>query len=197
MSRPAAHGRGDWMSLLDGVRVSRRWMTRHTPALLAAWCDTHTAEHRRATAARILQIAADLESEPDDVDDTAAEATWSELVARIDARLVRGPDWLALAAALTRAAAAGYDVPVRLPALATAAPLPHRHPARELHWRLLDDCPAALPAPGPTGDLTATAEGAPTVHNGPGGPQMSRGILPGRPHRLSLDTFHLQDRRPS
>jgi hypothetical protein len=147
MSHPAAHSRGDWMSLLDGVRVSRRWMTRHTPDLLAAWCDAPTAEHRRAIAARILQAAADLESEPDDADDKAAESAWSELVARIDARLVRGPDWPPLAAALTRAAAADYGVAVRLPALAAAAPLPARHPARELHWRLLDDCPAALPVP--------------------------------------------------
>ncbi len=196
MSRSAAHSRGDWMSLLDGVRVSRRWMTRHTPDLLAAWCDADT-ERRRAIATRILQFAADLESEPDDADDRAAESTWSELVARIDARLMRGPDWPPLAAALTRAAAAGYDIAVRLPVLATAAPLPARHPARELHWRLLDDCPDALPALSPTGDLTSTAAGAPIVHNGPGRPQTSRGIPPGRPHRLSLDTAHLQDRRPS
>lgn len=197
MSRLAAHGRGDWMSLLDGVRVSRRWMTRHTPQLLAAWCDAPTAEHRRAIAARILQIAADLESEPDDADDMAAESAWRAFVVRIDARLVRDPDWLPLAAALTRAAAAGYDVAVRLPALAAAAPLPGRHPARELHWRLLDDCPDALPALSPTGDLAATLEGAPIVHNGPGGPQMFRGIPPGLPHRLSLDTTNPQDRRPS
>jgi hypothetical protein len=197
MSRSAAHSRGDWVSLLDGVRVSRRWMTRHTPDLLAAWCDADTPERRRLIAARILQAAADLESEPDDADDKAAESAWSELVARIDARLVRGPDWPPLAAALTRAAAADYGVAVRLPALAAAAPLPARHPARELHWRLLDDCPDALPAPSPTGDLAATAERAPIVHNGPGRPQMSRGIPPGRPHRPSLDTAHLQDRRPS
>lgn len=197
MSSPAAHGRGDWMSLLDGVRVSRRWMTRHTPQLLAAWCDAPTAEHRRAIAARILQIAADLESEPDDADDMAAASTWRAFVVQIDDRLVRGPDWLALAAALTRAAAAGYDIVRRLPALAAAAPLPDRHPARELHWRLLDDCPDALPALSPTGDLAATTEGAPIVHNGPGRPQMFRGIPPGLPHRLSLDTTNLQDRRPS
>ncbi|SEK61521.1 hypothetical protein SAMN04515665_103187 [Blastococcus sp. DSM 46786] len=197
VSRPAAHGRGDWMSLLDGVRISRRWMTCHTPQLLAAWCDAPTAEHRRLIAARILQIAADLESEPDDVDDMAAASTWRAFVVQIDDRLVRDPAWLPLAAALTRAAAAGYDVAARLPALAAAAPVPDRHPARELHWRLLDDCPDALPALSHTGDLAATTEVAPIVHNGPGGPQMFRGIPPGLPHRLSLDTTHLQDRRPS
>ena len=197
MSPPAAHGRGDWMSLLDGVRVSHRWMTRHTPQLLAAWCDAPTAERRRTIAARILQIAADLESEPDNVDDMAAASIWRAFVVQVDDRLVRGPDWPPLAAALTRAAAVGYDVAVRLPTLAAAAPLPDRHPARELHWRLLDDCPDALPALSPTGDLVATTEGAPIVHNGPGGPQMFRGIPPGLPHRLSLDTTNLQDRRPS
>ena len=71
---------------------------------------------------------------------------WEAVAERIDPRLLLGPDWRPLSAALTRAAAAGYDVPARLPALA-AAPLPDRHPARELHWRLLDDCPAALPVP--------------------------------------------------
>ena len=197
MSRSAAHSRGDWMSLLDGVRVSRRWMTRHTPDLLAAWCDADTPERRRAIATRILEFAADLESEPDGADDRAAESTWSELVARIDARLVRGPDWPPLAAALTRAAAACFDIAARLPALAAAAPLPARHPARELHWRLLDDCPDALPAPSPTGDLTSTAAEAPIVHSGPGRPQTSHGIPPGRLHRPSLDTARLQDRRPS
>ncbi|SNS69497.1 hypothetical protein SAMN06893096_106245 [Geodermatophilus pulveris] len=197
MSRSTAHGRGDWMSLLDGVRVSRRWMTRHTPALLAAWCDAPTAEHRRAIAVRILQIAADLESEPDDADDTAAESTWSELVAPIDARLVRGPDWPPLAAALTRAAATDYDIAARLPALAAAAPLPARHPARELHWRLLDDCPDALPPLRPTGDRTATAAGAPVVHNSTGRPQIPYGVPPGWPRRPSLDPADLQNRRPS
>jgi hypothetical protein len=197
MSRSAAHNHGDWVSLLDGVRVSRHWMTRHIPDLLAAWCDADTPERRRAIATRILQFAADLESEPDDADDRAAESTWSELAARIDARLVRGPGWPPLAAALTRAAAAGYDIAVRLPALAAAAPLPARHPARELHWRLLDDCPDALPGLSPTGDLPSTAAGSPVVHNGPVRPQTSRGISPGRPHRLSLDPAHLEDRRPS
>ncbi|SOC48586.1 hypothetical protein SAMN05660748_1288 [Blastococcus aggregatus] len=197
MNGPAAHDHGDWMSLLDGVRISRAWMTRRTPQLLAAWCDAPTAERRRAIAARILQIAAGLESEPDDAEDTAAESAWMGLAARIDARLTDGPDWLPLAAALSRAAAAGYDVAARLPALATAAPLPARHPARELHWRLLDDCPHAPPVLGPTGDPTATPEPAPDVHNGPGRPQKPRGGPPGPPHRPSLDTANLEDRRPS
>ncbi|SFP63382.1 hypothetical protein SAMN05660464_3778 [Geodermatophilus dictyosporus] len=136
--------RGDWVTLTGGVRVSRTWMTRHTPRLLAAWCDATSGEERRAVAARILQIAGGLESEPDGDREPAGRA-WEVLAARIDPRLVCGPDWPPLAAALDRAAAAGYDVAGRLPALAAVAPLPDRHPARELHWRLLDDCPAATP----------------------------------------------------
>ena len=79
--------RGDWVSMLAGVRISRAWMVRHTPDLLAAWCDAATAEGRRAIATRILQIAADLESEPEHGDDAATDPAWRQLVARIDARL--------------------------------------------------------------------------------------------------------------
>ena len=46
--------------------------------------------------------------------------------------------------AIAHAAATGYDVEAQLPALAQTPPLPERHPARELHWRLLDACPAAV-----------------------------------------------------
>jgi hypothetical protein len=41
----------DWVTLLGGVRVSRQWMTRHTPELLAAWLDAATAARRRSIAA--------------------------------------------------------------------------------------------------------------------------------------------------
>lgn len=174
MSSTSPRDRSDWVTLLVGVRVSRAWMTRHTPDLLAAWRDAPTPEHRYATAIRILQVATDLESETDDIDDAAVEPALRELAVRIDARLVHDQDWLPLAAALARAATAGYDVAVRLPALATAAPLPARHPARELHWRLLDDCPAALPTLSPSSDSTVTAEWTPIAHNGLSRPQMSR-----------------------
>ncbi len=137
---------GDWVTLLGGVRVSRQWMTRHTPELLAAWCEAVTEARRHAIAAEILRIAAELESEPVGRDREPEDSAWQAVAQRIDPRLLDGPDWRALTTALSRAAAAGYDVPARLPALA-AAPLPDRHPARELHWRLLDDCPAALPVP--------------------------------------------------
>jgi hypothetical protein len=165
------------VSLADGVRVSRRWMTRHTPQLQAAWCAAPSALQRRRIAARILQVAADLESEPDD-DHAPLARVWYETVERIGAHLVHYPDWLPLAAALARAHAAGYDVAARLPTLAAAA-LPDRHPARELHWRLLEDCPAALPAT----DASARADVAAAVHRSTGHPQNHRD----RPHTLPDD----------
>jgi hypothetical protein len=178
VSTPARRGAGDWVSLVDGVRVSRRWMTRHTPQLLAAWCAAPSAAQRRTVAAHILQVAADLESEPDD-DHAPPAGVWHETAERIGAHLVRGPDWLPLAAALARAHAhaAGYDVAGRLPALAAAAPLPDRHPARELHWRLLEDCPAALPAT----DGSARTDDAAAVHRPTGRPQNRRDRLPHAP----------------
>lgn len=173
---PQRHERDEWVSLLDGVRVSRRWMTRHTPQLLAAWRAAPTERRRRAIAAHILLVAADLESEPDDAcgDQECATSAWQATVARIDPRLVVGPDWPPLATTLTRACLAGYDVAARLPELAAAPPLPDRHPGRELHWRLLDDCPAtvlSLPVLDPTGNGTA-------VHSSPGCPQIRCGSPP-------------------
>ena len=173
-------GRGDWVTLIDGVRVSRTWMARHTPHLLAAWDDAPPPEERRAVAARILQIASELESEPDDDEnESVAHPRWEAIAARIDPRLVRGPDWPPLVAALDRAAAAGHDVVRRLPALAAAAPLPDRHSARELHWRLLDDCPAALPTRGAPEGRAAAAGGRPGVHSPTRSPHL-HGLTP--PH---------------
>ncbi|ADB73468.1 hypothetical protein [Geodermatophilus obscurus] len=178
MSAPARRSDEDWVSLVDGVRVSRRWMTRHTPQLLAAWCAALSEVQRRTIAARILQVAADLESEPDDALAPPGRPVWRRAVERIGAHLVRGPDWLPLAAALARAHAAGYDVAARLPALAAAAPLPDRHPARELHWRLLEDCPAALPA---TDDSARADDDAAAVHSPSGRPQNRRDRPPHAP----------------
>jgi hypothetical protein len=164
--------RGDWVALIDGVRVSRTWMTRHTPRLLAAWCHAGSPDERRAVAVRILQIATKLGSEPDGDHESVAHPAWESIAERIDPRLVHGPDWSPLAAALDRAAAAGYDIVRRLPALAAAAPLPDRHPARELHWRLLDDCPAALRTRGASEGRAAAAGGRPDVHSPTGSPHI-------------------------
>ncbi len=203
-SRPR-HDRGDWMSLSDGVRVNRRWMIRHTPQLLAAWCDAPTERRRRAIAAHILLVAADLESEPaadPSGDEARAIDAWQATVARIDPRLVVGPDWPPLAAALTRASLAGYDLATRLPELAAAAPLPDRHPGRELQWRLLDDCPAAvlsIPVLRPTIDHPAI--GGTVLHSLDGRAQIRHDAPPQgsgytgctTPHPFGKETSH--DRR--
>jgi hypothetical protein len=198
------HHRGDWTSLIDGVRVSRRWMTRHTPQMLAAWCDAPTERRRRAIAAHILLVAADLESEPDDAtgDEERAMDAWQATVAAIDPRLVVGPDWPPLAAALIRASLAGYDVATRLPALAATAPLPARHPGRELHWRLLDDCPAAVLSLPVLRPMTRHApHGGPDLHSPTDRPQIRRRTHPPaaeaqpRPTALPKETRHDRRRR--
>jgi len=140
-----------WVHLTEGIQFSHGWLAVHAPDLYAAWVRGDGPRERTSVAARILQAAADVESdddptEPRDVADPAL-AVWTDLAERLDPRLTAGADWWPLAAALTRADAAGYDVVARLPALAAAAALPARHPARELHFRLLDDCaPAAAGA---------------------------------------------------
>lgn len=70
---------------------------------------------------------------------------WTELAAEIHPRLGAGPDWPQLAAAITRAHDAGYNVAINLPRLAAQQPLPRDRPAAELYWRLLEDCEAAEP----------------------------------------------------
>jgi hypothetical protein len=165
---------GDWITLLGGVRISRQWTIHHTPELLAAWCDAATQARRHAIAAEILHTAAELESEPIGRDSEPDGSAWEAVAERIDPRLRDGPDRSPLSAALTRAAAAGYDVPARLHALAAAAPLPDRHPARELHWRLLDDCPAALPVLDADGRRAAPPAGSPVLHSPASDPQIHR-----------------------
>jgi hypothetical protein len=169
---PARPGRDNWVSLIDGVRVSRTWMTLHTPRLLAAWREARSAEERHSVAVRILRVATALESDSDDGNRFVTHLIGVTIAERIDPRLVQGPDWPPLAAALDRAAAAGYDVVHRLPVLAAAAPLPDRHPARELHWRLLDDWPAALPPRSVLDGRAAAAGGRRDVHSRTGSPHI-------------------------
>lgn len=146
---PGGDRQDAWITLLAGVRISRRWLVRNTPDLLRAWQQAPSAATRRAIARAILQIAADPDGDPPRTP-TSGQRTvpdWPAVLAAHEPRLIEGPDWAPLAATLARAQAAGYDLAARLPSLLAADPLPDRHPARELHWRLLEDCPAALPAP--------------------------------------------------
>jgi hypothetical protein len=69
---------------------------------------------------------------------------WAPLLAAIEPRLLTSRSWVALAADLERAAAAGFDVAATLPALITDKPLPDSHIARAVSFRLAEACPAAL-----------------------------------------------------
>ena len=74
-----------------------------------------------------------------------ATVRWAGVADGIDARLTGDPHWPALAAALDRAEAAGFDVTTRLPRLVIADdPLPTDRPGRALQGRLVDECDAAI-----------------------------------------------------
>ena len=78
---------------------------------------------------------------------------WAELASHIDPRLVTDDGWIALAHTISRAETAGVDIPTTLPHLATNPPLPARHAARELLYRLV--AAANLdPEPAPTENPT-------------------------------------------
>jgi hypothetical protein len=236
------HGLG-WVTLDEGVQVSREWLTTHTPQLFTAWQQARTTQQRLRLAQQIQHIADEMENDkehdPDEIDEWAnldredekvriewAESTlyeadlyidpdatedevwteigtvtvtnaqrrnleftdadhhlvsvidldcdgvpsvlersistgntsqWADLARSIDGRLTEGPDWPALAASLDRAATAGYDLVANLPRLAAQDGLPERHPARELQYRLMIECDAALPTADTIADITSTA----------------------------------------
>jgi hypothetical protein len=100
---------------------------------------------------------------------------WAPLVGEIDPRLTEGPDWPPLAAAISHAAASGVDVATTVPELAAEAPLPERHPAIELHWRLMYAYASARPVP-----PACVPEGVRPAVAGPAGDH-SPEQLPGRP----------------
>ncbi|MCW2632712.1 MAG: uncharacterized protein JWR88_1674 [Pseudonocardia sp.] len=65
--------------------------------------------------------------------------------------------WPGLAAGLDRAEAAGWDVATNLPRLVQQDEVPDRHPARELYYRLMNDCEAAMPPVPTVADINGTA----------------------------------------
>lgn len=75
--------------------------------------------------------------------ETLALGRWDQLLRSVDPSLVEDPHYPALAAALDRVQLSGHDAPVML-AQAAAQALDPQHPARALHYRLIDACPAAL-----------------------------------------------------
>jgi hypothetical protein len=65
--------------------------------------------------------------------------------------------WPGLTAGLDRAEAAGWDVATNLPRLVQQDEMPDRHPARELYYRLMNDCEAAMPPVPTVADINGTA----------------------------------------
>ena len=81
--------------------------------------------------------------QPQPVATTLAGQRWQRTCQQLDPRLLTDPHWLALAGALDRVDLAGTDVTVTLTQALAGGALPARHPARELHYRLVQACSAA------------------------------------------------------
>jgi hypothetical protein len=83
---------------------------------------------------------------------------WAPVVrALAGSAVVEDPAWPSLAHAIDRAHAAGWDVRDGLPRLIAQHEMPDRHPVSELHYRLMIDCPAAMPTPPAPIDAHLTA----------------------------------------
>jgi len=105
------------------------------PGLLAAHTDrAHTAAHHDHTVA----------------------TRWAALAAAIHPGIVTDPHWPALAAQLDRIHACGGDVPVLLAVATADRPLPDRHPARSLDYRLVTAAPTLARRPALTGNTHPT-----------------------------------------
>ena len=101
------------------------------PGLLAAHTDrAHAAAHRDQTVA----------------------TRWAAVAAAIHPGIVTDPHWPALAAQLDRIHATGGDVPVLLAVATADRPLPDRHPARSLDYRLVTAAPTLARRPTLTGN---------------------------------------------
>ena len=117
---------------------------------------------RQPSGEPALAVAATSAPRPSPARDTALPGTspataWAQLVESIEPDLIRQPEWAALAAAITRAHAAGYDVENNLPRLANETPLAPQHSARDLHYRLVTEVPAAATTPSENAAADATS----------------------------------------
>ncbi len=110
-----------------------------TLEVLAAAEQWHT-DPRAAAARQLTQPVPARPSPPP----TPAKR-WARLADTLLPGLTHDRDWPALAQALDRATADGYNVHTGLTEVAARRPLPPDHIARELHARLIAVCPAAMP----------------------------------------------------
>ena len=70
---------------------------------------------------------------------------WAPVVRELaGSAVVEDQAWPLLAAAIDRAHAAGWDVREGVPRLLAQLDMPDRHPAGELLYRLMSDCPAGF-----------------------------------------------------
>jgi DNA primase catalytic core len=103
------------------------------------------------------------------------EDRWRTLIAAIDAAILTEDGWTALAATLDHAAATGLNVADELPRLATTdGPLPPRHAAVELRYRILN---RVNPDPNPLRPAVPEPRRRPT----PQPPQLPTRSQPHRP----------------
>jgi len=98
---------------------------------------------------------------------------WAGLADTLVPGLTHDKHWPALAEALDRATAAGYNVHTGLTEVAARRPLPPDHIARELHARLIAVCPAAMPPASTNRPDSSTA--APRRHEPGPTPEPGRG----------------------
>jgi hypothetical protein len=100
---------------------------------------------RVATISHVsLSDASSIEAKPPDHMSTGGETPaqkWATLCDAVDERITADPHWLALAAQLERAAAAGTDIGAVLHQVTADNALPEDHPARSLAYRVADVVP--------------------------------------------------------
>lgn len=128
-----------YQQLADATTVaSLTYTALTTPSLTGAPAASTAPTLSVDPAPQIASLPAD----PEPVAATVAGQRWLQTLADLDPRLLADPHYPALAAALDRVELAGANVTASLEA-ATAAPLPDKHTARTLHYKLIDVCPAA------------------------------------------------------
>jgi hypothetical protein len=123
---------------LAAARLARRLTPvppRQVDAVLRAYADAEQTSRQAALAHGYLCAPAAV---------TLPGPQWRELCSTIDPRVTADAHWPVLAAALDRVAAAGVDVRKALDEIARGRELPEHHPARALHYRLLDVSDAAI-----------------------------------------------------
>jgi len=154
--------------LINAVPAAAPTTTRAADAAAGATAD-ESARQRLSQAAKNSAGGSDTTEDTGGREQKRPEDRWRAVVDSIDTRLTRDNGWLALAAALDRAAAEGMDIETELPRLLSeGGPLPERRAAQELQYRVIaagDIEPASYD---PQLDVTPTRHTRPEPPPGPG-----------------------------